>query len=69
MLQWIIAINGRKKIGIYLSDIAGAFDRVFTPYLLKYLKNAGIAPTMLKLLESYLSPRTARVVVSGAMSE
>ena len=34
MMSWILAICSGKKVGAFLSDISGAFDKVFKPYLL-----------------------------------
>ena len=37
MMTWILAICSGQKIGAYLSDITGAFDRVFKIYMLAKL--------------------------------
>ena len=58
-----------SKTGGYLSDISGAFDKVFTPYMLAKLYAAGIGSKYLNLLASYLAPRRGRVVVQGTASE
>ena len=65
----MVGICTGKKIGAYLSDISAAFDRVFKYYLLAKLHRAGVGSTYLNFLEAYLSPRQARVVVQGAVSE
>ena len=57
------------KIGAYLSDIAGAFDRVFKPYLLAKFQAAGIGATYLNFLDAYLQPRRAQVMVEGEASD
>ena len=44
IMSWILAICSGEKIGAYLSDITGAFDRVFKAYLLAKLNAAGIGP-------------------------
>ena len=31
--SWVLAICGNKKVGVYLSDISGAFDRVYKQFL------------------------------------
>ena len=61
--KWILALHTNKKVGIYCSDIAGAFDRVATHILLKKLYRKGIRTEMLNFLNSYLSPRKATVCV------
>jgi len=69
MLSWILEICLGKKIGAYLSDISGAFDKVFKPYLLAKLQGYGVGETCLKFLDSYLSPRVGQVVVQGQRSD
>ena len=68
VMSWVLAICSGKKIGAYLSDITGAFDRVFTPYLLAKLQSAGVGSTYLNFLSSYLAPRKGKVVVQGSAS-
>jgi len=69
MMSWILAISTGNKVGAYLSDITGAFDRVFKDYLMAKLQAAGIGTVYLNFLNSYLSPRDAQVVVEGASSD
>ena len=69
MLTWILTICLDKKIGAYLSDISGAFDRVFKPYLLAKLHRAGVGDEFLAFLSSYLSPRRGQIVVQGTHSD
>ena len=69
MLSWILAVCSGKKIGAYLSDISGAFDRVFKLYLLAKLHAAGVNADFIKFLDAYLSPRRGRVVVQGSASQ
>ena len=67
--QWIRAICRGMKIGVYMSDISGAFDRVFKEFLMAKLYRAGLPDTYLNFLSSYLEPRVGRVTVAGALSE
>ena len=53
----------------YLSDISGAFDKVFVPYLLTKLHRYGIGGALFNFLRSYLAPRTGQVVVQGTLSD
>ena len=39
---WILCICRGNKIAFYKSDISGAFDRIFTPFLLAKLRSLGI---------------------------
>ena len=69
MLSWILAVCIGKKVGAYLSDISGAFDRVFKPYLVAKLQACGVGPTFLNFLDAYLSPRKGQVLVQDARSD
>ena len=57
------------KVGLYLSDITGAFDKVFKDFLLAKLHSLGVADQFLDFLNSYLSPRLGYVAVEGVFSE
>ena len=63
VLSWILAVCAGKKVGTWLNDISGAFDRVFKPYLVAKLHDFGVGPLFLNFLDSYLSPRKGQVVV------
>ena len=69
MMSIILAVCMGKKVGGFLSDISGAFDRVCKEYLLSKLQALGVGQTMLKFLDSYLAPRVGNVVVQGKYSE
>ena len=69
MMSWILGVCLDKKIGAYLSDISGAFDRVFKPYLLSKLHGYGVGPDFFKFLNAYLAPRTGQVCVQGQLSD
>ena len=68
LMNWILAICKGSKVAAYLSDITGAFDRVFRDYMLAKLHNAGVGTQFLNFLSSYLQPRKAVVVVEGTVS-
>ena len=55
MMSFILAICTGKKIGCFLSDISGAFDRVCKEYLVAKLQGFGIGGTLLKFLDAYLA--------------
>jgi hypothetical protein len=67
--KWVLAVHAGMKVGIFLSDICAAFDRVSVDKLLLKCRRAGVAPDMLSFLKSFLAPRTAHVVVDGEMSD
>ena len=68
-MSLILAICCGQKIGAYLSDISGAFERVFKTLLLTKLSAFEVGSTYLNFLESYLAPRKGKVVVQGASSD
>ena len=59
----------RSKLGIYLADISGAFDKVSRELLLSKLAHMGLPPAWVDFLNAYLLPREGRVLVEGAISE
>ena len=69
IMEWILAVCCGKKVGAYLSDISGAFDRVCKEYLLSKLNAAGVGALYLNFLDAYLNPRQGQVVVEGEFSE
>ena len=69
LMSWIFAVCKNRKVGAYLSDISGAFDRVSKIYLLSKLHASGVGSKYLNFLDSYLAPRKGRVVVQGAFSD
>ena len=52
-----------------MSDISGAFDKVFSNFLLVKLRQLGVGEVILNFFAEYLKPRRAHVVVSGVKSE
>ena len=69
VMSWILAICTGKKVGGFLSDISGAFDRVNMLYMLGKLHYRGVGPQFLSFLASYLAPRRGQVIVQGARSD
>ena len=61
----ISAFNDKKKIGIYISDIASAFDKVHT---VSYEKDrAGFNKDYISFIKAYLAEHSAIVVHGGAV--
>ena len=56
------------RVGLYCSDVSGAFDRVSRPRLLAKLRVAGVCDSSRQLLASWLDVRSAVVIVDGASS-
>ena len=69
LAKWtLLACNG-FKIGVYLSEISGAFDKVSSRLLLGKLAQIGLPDTFLDFLHSYLLPREGFVTVENALSD
>ena len=69
MMSFILAVCLDKKIGGFLGDICGAFDRVCKALLLGKLHEHGIGEACLKFFDAYLAPRIGKVVVQGEHSD
>jgi hypothetical protein len=69
LITWLKAVSRGRKIGVYCSDVAGAFDRVSTERLLDKLRSKKLRPEMLAVIASWLRQRTAHVVVGGKQSD
>ena len=67
--SWLLALEKGEKVGVYLSDISGAFDKVETERLLSKLKAAGLNTQLLAFFRSYLAARKAVVLVNGERSD
>ena len=69
MCAWLLAFQNRHKVGVVLSDIAGAFGRVDTNKLIAKLEHLGVCEAFIDLLASYLAPRSANLAVNSAESK
>ena len=49
LARWVLAISQGMKIGLYLSDISGAFDKVNKCLLIGKLAELGLPSTFLLL--------------------
>jgi hypothetical protein len=68
-MVWISALSKKRKIAIYCSDVAGAFDRVSLKRLVAKLSAKQIHPDIVAVIASWLRTRKAKVVVGGEASE
>ena len=68
MLSWLLGLERGCLIGLYCSDVSGAFDRVCELRLNAKLCRAGIHPRICCLLQSWLEPRRSAVVLKGTSS-
>lgn len=69
VMVWLQALADGKKIAVYCSDVAGAFNRVAASRLVAKLKAKKVHPKLIKVLSSWLRQRAAIVVVGGAHSK
>ena len=67
--RWVLWICRGKKIGLYLSDISGAFDKVSRERLITKLVQLGLPSYFLDFLNSFLLPRQGYVTVENAVSQ
>ena len=64
-LSWIAGLNDGSKMGIYCSDVAGAFDRVDSELLMEKLTSFNLNERLLRVIRSWLRDRKGFVIVGG----
>ncbi len=69
MCTWILGIRDMKNIGVFLSDISGAFDRVDSEILLAKCRRAGLSQKALNFFRAFFAPRRAQVILPGGRSK
>ena len=67
--KWIFSLCTGHKVGFFMADISGAFDRVFKNYMMAKLLQAGVGDCYLRFLDSYLEPRVGKVTCEGIVSD
>jgi len=67
-MTWLKVLATGRKIGVYCSDVSGAFDRVRLERLVAKLKKKGIHPKIVAVLCAWLQERFAHIVVGGVSS-
>ena len=65
ILQWLWWIESGHVVGLYCSDVSGAFDRVNRDLLVRKIRSTGMSGCLARVLESWLEDRVAEVVVGG----
>ena len=68
-LTWLREMASRKRVAVYCSDVAGAFDRVDAKRLVEKLRASGMDESIVRVLDSWLRKRSAKVVVEGKCSK
>ena len=66
--SWLLAMEQGDLVGLYCSDVSGAFDRVSRPRLVSKLELLGLHPSLSAFLASWLEDRVSEVVVGGQCS-
>ena len=70
ILKYLVATDNKKATALVLLDLSAAFDTIDHVILLNRLSNKlGMCGTAKKWFESYLSDRTQRVNIDGAVSD
>ncbi len=68
VLSWIASLNEGSKVGIYCSDVQGAFDRVDAEILMSKLASLNLNVKLLNVIRSWLRNRQGFVIVGGGKS-
>ena len=68
VLAWVQTLSLGRKVAVYCSDVAGAFDRVEVHRLIQKLRAKKLHPEMVAVVESWLRERRAHVLVGGQKS-
>ena len=66
--SWLLLFEEGHAIGLYCSDVSGAFDRVDRDRMCAKIRASGLPDQVVKFLESWLEDRISNVVVSGFKS-
>ncbi len=66
--NWILLLELGFLVGVYCSDVSGAFDRVSKDRLCAKLRTLGLHHDVLGFLESWLEERVSMVVLGGQHS-
>ena len=69
VLTWLLCFAQGNRVGLYCSDVSGAFDKVPTERLLQKLGAWAPRKTCFDVVTSWLRPRTARVVAGESSAE
>ena len=67
--NWLRSLDNGCAVGLYCSDVSGAFDRVRCDRLVEKLEVSGLHRNVVRLLASWLEDRESSVVVCGAKSD
>ncbi len=65
---WLLRLEQGFALGLYCSDVVGAFDRVPRSRLSAKLRRTGLHPDIVGFLESWLEDRKSQTIVGGHAS-
>ena len=51
VLDWIMSMNKRRKVGVYCSDVSGAFDRVEMHRMVQKVRATGLHEQMIAVFD------------------
>ena len=66
--HWLLQMERGELVGLFCSDVSGAFGRVDQHRLGLKLRASGLHPRVVAFLMSWLEDRVSQVVVAGARS-
>ena len=66
--SWPLLLEQGMAVGVFCSDVSGAFDRVSRERLLQKIELTGLHADLAGFLASWLSDRASQVVLGGATS-
>ena len=66
--HWLLRMERGELVGLFCSDVSGAFDRVDQHRLGRKLRAPGLHPLVIAFLMSWLEDRVSQVVVAEARS-
>merc|ERR1712110_107366 len=66
LLVWLRSFANGRKVGVYCSDVASAFDRVSSFKLLQKLRRSVIHPMIVQVIADWLVGRRGEVIVQGS---
>ena len=69
VLVWLRAFACGRKVGLYCSDVSGAFDRVSCEKLVAKLERSVIHRDLVRVIVSWLRGRVGKVIVQGSSSD
>ena len=67
--NWLRFLEDGRAVGLYCSDVFGAFDRVRRERLVEKLHRSSLNKRVVRFLESWLEDRESVVIVGGEWSE